>query len=211
MTIDLIGDTNDYCGKGLSGGRISVQPSPKFKGEPTQNIITGNVVLYGAICGEAYFRGVAGERFAVRNSGAQAVVEGVGDHACEYMTGGTVAVLGMTGRNFAAGMSGGLAYVLDEDGSFQSRCNPAMVALETVLPEAEQEARLARELWHMGLADEAILKGLIEKHARHTGSARARQILEKWADYRTKFVKVFPHEYRRALGELATKSRKIAA
>jgi len=211
VTLDLIGDTNDYCGKGLSGGRISVQPSPKFKGEPTQNIITGNVVLYGAICGEAYFRGVAGERFAVRNSGAQAVVEGVGDHACEYMTGGTVAVLGMTGRNFAAGMSGGLAYVLDEDGSFQSRCNPAMVALETVLPEAEQEARLARELWHMGLADEAILKGLIEKHARHTGSARARQILEKWADYRTKFVKVFPHEYRRALGELATKSRKIAA
>ena len=211
VTLDLIGDTNDYCGKGLSGGRISVQPSPKFKGEPTQNIITGNVVLYGAICGEAYFRGVAGERFAVRNSGAQAVVEGVGDHACEYMTGGTVAVLGMTGRNFAAGMSGGLAYVLDEDGSFQNRCNPAMVALETVLPEAEQEARLARELWHMGLADEAILKGLIEKHARHTGSARARQILEKWADYRTKFVKVFPHEYRRALGELATKSRKIAA
>jgi glutamate synthase domain-containing protein 3 len=211
VTLDLIGDTNDYCGKGLSGGRISVQPSPKFKGEPTQNIITGNVVLYGAICGEAYFRGVAGERFAVRNSGAQAVVEGVGDHACEYMTGGTVAVLGMTGRNFAAGMSGGLAYVLDEDGSFQNRCNPAMVALETVLPEAEQEARLARELWHMGLADEAILKGLIEKHARHTGSARARQILEKWADFRTKFVKVFPHEYRRALGELATKSRKIAA
>src|SRR4029079_18698679 len=113
ITLDLVGDTNDYCAKGLSGGRISVQPSPKFRGEPTENIITGNVVLYGAIAGEAYFRGVAGERFAVRNSGARAVVEGVGDHGCEYMTGGTVVVLGATGRNFAAGMSGGLAYVLD--------------------------------------------------------------------------------------------------
>ena len=116
VTLDLVGDTNDYCGKGLSGGRISVQPSPKFRGEPTENIITGNVVLYGAIAGEAYFRGVAGERFAVRNSGAHAVVEGVGDHGCEYMTGGTVVVLGATGRNFAAGMSGGIAYVLDVDG-----------------------------------------------------------------------------------------------
>jgi glutamate synthase (NADPH/NADH) large chain len=211
VTIDLIGDTNDYCGKGLSGGRIAVQPSPKFKGEPTQNIITGNVVLYGAICGEAYFRGVAGERFAVRNSGAQAVVEGVGDHGCEYMTGGTIAVLGQTGRNFAAGMSGGLAYVFDEDGTFQSRCNPSMVALEPVLPESEQEAKLVRELWHTGRSDEAVLKELIENHARHTGSARARQILDKWADYRTKFVKVFPHEYRRALGELAAKGKKIAA
>jgi glutamate synthase domain-containing protein 3 len=211
VTIDLIGDTNDYCGKGLSGGRIAVQPSPKFKGEPTQNIITGNVVLYGAICGEAYFRGVAGERFAVRNSGAQAVVEGVGDHGCEYMTGGTIAVLGQTGRNFAAGMSGGLAYVLDEDGSFQTRCNPSMVALEPVLPESEQEAKLARELWHTGRSDEAILKELIESHARHTGSARAKQILDKWADYRAKFVKVFPHEYRRALGELAARSGRKAA
>src|SRR5207253_2870976 len=130
VTLDLVGDTNDYCGKGLSGGRISVQPSPKFRGEPTENIITGNVVLYGAIAGEAYFRGVAGERFAVRNSGAHAVVEGVGDHGCEYMTGGTVVVLGETGRNFAAGMSGGYAYVLDEDGSFAKRCNMAMVTLE---------------------------------------------------------------------------------
>ena len=150
VTLDLIGDTNDYCGKGLSGGRISVQPSPKFRGEPTENIITGNVVLYGAIAGEAYFRGVAGERFAVRNSGAQAVVEGVGDHGCEYMTGGTVVVLGATGRNFAAGMSGGIAYVLDADGTFASRCNTAMVTLEPVLAEAEQEAKVARELWHIG-------------------------------------------------------------
>src|SRR5690606_4968824 len=146
--LDHIGDTNDYCGKGLSGGRIVVQPSPKFRGEPTENIITGNVVLYGAICGEAYFRGVAGERFAVRNSGAQAVVEGVGDHGCEYMTGGTVVVLGLTGRNFAAGMSGGIAFVLDVDGEFAKRCNAAMVALEPVLTESEQEARVARDLWH---------------------------------------------------------------
>jgi glutamate synthase domain-containing protein 3 len=168
-------------------------------------------VLYGAIAGEAYFRGVAGERFAVRNSGAHAVVEGEGDHGCEYMTGGTVVVLGDTGRNFAAGMSGGIAYVLDEDGSFSSRCNSAMVQLEPVLAEAEQEARIARDIWHLGKTDEAILRGMIEKHARHTGSARARQILDNWTQYRTRFVKVFPNEYRRALGELAAKSKKIAA
>jgi glutamate synthase (NADPH/NADH) large chain len=211
VTLDLIGDTNDYCGKGLSGGRISVQPSPKFRGEPTENIITGNVVLYGAICGEAYFRGVAGERFAVRNSGAQAVVEGVGDHGCEYMTGGTVVVLGVTGRNFAAGMSGGIAYVLDVDGEFVKRCNTSMVALEPLLAEAEQEVKLARELWHGGVADEAIVKRLIENHARHTGSAQAQRVLERWSEYRPKFIKVFPNEYRRALGELAAKGRKIAA
>ncbi|MBI4194503.1 MAG: glutamate synthase subunit alpha [Betaproteobacteria bacterium] len=211
ITLDLIGDTNDYCGKGLSGGRIAVQPSPKFRGEPTENIITGNVVLYGAICGQAYFRGVAGERFAVRNSGAEAVVEGVGDHGCEYMTGGTVAVLGTTGRNFAAGMSGGIAYVLDEDGTFETRCNQSMVKLELVLTEAEQEVRLDRDLWHHATADEVLLKRLIENHARSTGSTRARSILDQWAQYRPKFVKIFPHEYRRALGELAAKSRKIAA
>src|SRR5438874_1733985 len=152
VTLDLVGDTNDYCGKGLSGGRISVQPSPKFRGEPTENIITGNVVLYGAIAGEAYFRGVAGERFAVRNSGAHAVVEGVGDHCCEYMTGGLVVVLGATGRNFAAGMSGGYAYVLDVDSEFKKRCNLSMVDLE---PLAEAE-------------DEATLKRLIENHRKYT-------------------------------------------
>jgi glutamate synthase (NADPH) large chain len=211
IALDLIGDTNDYCGKGLSGGRISVQPSPKFRGEPTENIITGNVVLYGAICGEAYFRGVAGERFAVRNSGAQAVVEGVGDHACEYMTGGTVVVLGATGRNFAAGMSGGIAYVLDNDGEFAKYCNKAMVALEPLSTESEQEAKLARELWHGGAADEAIVKRLVESHLRHTGSAQARRILERWDEYRPKFVKVFPNEYRRALGELAAKHKRQAA
>jgi glutamate synthase domain-containing protein 2/glutamate synthase domain-containing protein 1/glutamate synthase domain-containing protein 3 len=209
--LDLIGDTNDYCGKGLSGGRISVQPSPKFRGEPSENIITGNVVLYGAIEGEAYFRGVAGERFAVRNSGAQAVVEGVGDHGCEYMTGGTVVVIGTTGRNFAAGMSGGIAYVLDEDGTFEKRCNPSMVSLEPLAAESEQETKLARELWHKGQADEALVRRLLENHARYTGSARARQILERWNDYRAKFAKVFPHEYRRALGELAAKHRRLAA
>ncbi|MBV9362455.1 MAG: glutamate synthase subunit alpha, partial [Betaproteobacteria bacterium] len=209
--LDLIGDTNDYCGKGLSGGRISVQPSPKFRGEPSENIITGNVVLYGAIEGEAYFRGVAGERFAVRNSGAQAVVEGVGDHGCEYMTGGTVVVIGITGRNFAAGMSGGIAYVLDEDGAFVKRCNTSMVTLEPLLAESEQETKLGPELWHKGAADEATVRRLLESHARYTGSARAKQILERWNDYRAKFIKVFPHEYRRALGELAAKHRRLAA
>jgi glutamate synthase (NADPH/NADH) large chain len=193
VTLDLVGDTNDYCGKGLSGGRISVQPSPKFRGEPTENIITGNVVLYGAIAGEAYFRGVAGERFAVRNSGARAVVEGVGDHGCEYMTGGTVVVLGITGRNFAAGMSGGFAYVLNLDGDFAKRCNSAMVDLE---PLVESE-------------DEATLKRLIENHQKYTNSKRAAEILAAWSQYRAKFVKVFPKEYRRALAELGQK--KVAA
>src|SRR4029079_11638894 len=153
VTLDGIGDTNDYCGKGLSGGRISVQPSAKFRGNPLHNIITGNVVLYGAIAGEAYFRGVAGERFAVRNSGAHAVVEGVGDHGCEYMTGGTVVVLGVTGRNFAAGMSGGVADVFDEDGGFVRRCNPAMVTLTAP-----------------GAAEQDLLRAIVEEHAERTGS-----------------------------------------
>jgi glutamate synthase (NADPH/NADH) large chain len=211
ITLDLLGEANDYVGKGLSGGHISVQPSPKFQGNPRDNIIVGNTVMYGAIAGEAYFRGVAGERFCVRNSGALAVVEGVGDHGCEYMTGGTVVVLGTTGRNFAAGMSGGIAYVLDEDGSFNTRCNPSMVQIEPVFIEAEQEAKLSRDLWHMGQADETILRGFIERHARYTNSARAKEILDKWAGYRAKFVKVFPTEYRRALGEMAAKRRKLAA
>ena len=211
ITLDLIGETNDYCGKGLSGGRITVQPSPKFRGEPRENMITGNVVLYGAIEGEAYFRGVAGERFCVRNSGAQAVVEGVGDHGCEYMTGGTVVVLGGTGRNFAAGMSGGLAFVLDVDGQFAKRCNTAMVDLEPLLSESEQEAKVSHDVWHYGVSDEATLKRLIEHHARYTGSTIARQLLDDWTAARAKFVKVFPKEYRRALGELAAKQRKLAA
>jgi len=211
ISLELVGDANDYTGKGLSGGRISVQPSPKFRGEPAENIICGNVVLYGAIAGEAYFRGVVGERFAVRNSGASAVVEGVGDHGCEYMTGGTVAVLGLTGRNFAAGMSGGIAYVLDVDGEFARRCNTAMVDLELVLAESEQQGRLARELWHRGQSDEVILRQLIEAHVKHTGSRHGRQILEAWGEHRSRFVKVFPKEYRRALGELAAAQKKAAA
>jgi glutamate synthase (NADPH) large chain len=211
VTLDLIGDTNDYCGKGLSGGRICVQPSPKFRGEPAENIITGNVVLYGAIAGEAYFRGVAGERFAVRNSGAQAVVEGVGDHGCEYMTGGTVVVLGQTGRNFAAGMSGGIAYVLDMEGDFAKRCNAAMCDLEALLPESEQHAKLGREQWHLDECDELLLRRLIENHARYTNSRRAKQILEDWTGYRSRFVKVFPKEYRRALRELSASRSKAAA
>ena len=210
VTLDLIGDTNDYAGKGLSGGRICVQPSAKFKGDPAENIITGNAVLYGAIEGEAYFRGVAGERFAVRNSGAHAVVEGVGDHGCEYMTGGTIVVLGMTGRNFAAGMSGGIAYVYNPDGVFESYCNGTMVNLEPVLTEKEQEAKVSRELWHRGLSDEAQLKHMIDAHARHTGSTHAKAILDNWTAERAKFVKVFPHEYRRALGEMAASHKKVA-
>jgi glutamate synthase domain-containing protein 3 len=211
ITLDLIGETNDYCGKGLSGGRISVQPSSKFRGEPSENIITGNVALYGAIAGEAYFRGVAGERFAVRNSGASAVVEGIGDHGCEYMTGGTVIVLGLTGRNFAAGMSGGIAYVLDVDGEFRSRCNTAMVELEPVLTEVEQKAKLAPEFWHGGRSDEDILRGLLEAHVRHTGSRKGQEVLSDWARYRGRFVKIFPKEYRRALSEIAASNRKAAA
>ncbi|MBI1394599.1 MAG: glutamate synthase subunit alpha [Betaproteobacteria bacterium] len=211
ITIDLIGEANDYVGKGLSGGRIVVQPSPKFRGSPTENIIVGNTVMYGAIFGECYFRGVAGERFCVRNSGGHAVVEGVGDHGCEYMTGGTVIVLGMTGRNFAAGMSGGIAYVLDEDGTFETSCNHAMVALEPVLTESEQEAKLSRDLWHLGESDETILRRFVENHARYTNSARAKTILDNWNDWRGRFVKVFPHEYRRALGELAARNGRIAA
>ena len=139
------------------------------------------------------------------------MVEGVGDHGCEYMTGGTVVVLGMTGRNFGAGMSGGIAYVLDEDGTFAQRCNTAMVKLEPVLPQAEQEGKVSRDIWHQGKPDEVILKAMIENHVRYTGSAQAKRILEDWNAYRGKFVKVFPNEYRRALGELAAKGKKKAA
>ncbi|MBQ1766633.1 MAG: glutamate synthase subunit alpha, partial [Aquincola sp.] len=166
--------------------------------------------LYGATSGEAFFRGVAGERFAVRLSGATAVVEGTGDHGCEYMTGGTVAVLGKTGRNFAAGMSGGVAYVYDEDGQFAKRCNTAMVSLDKVLPAGEQPGADQPAGLHRGQADEVTLKKLIEDHHRWTGSLRAREILDHWADSRAKFVKVFPNEYKRALGEMATRAASTA-
>ncbi len=212
ITLYLIGDANDYTGKGLSGGRVVVRPSIDFRGEATRNIIIGNTALYGATTGEAFFSGVAGERFAVRLSGAAAVVEGTGDHGCEYMTGGTVAVLGKTGRNFAAGMSGGIAYVYDEDGQFASRCNTAMVTLEKVLPAAEQAAMVDRSVWHRDQSDDAQLKKLLEDHHRWTGSRRARELLDNWSEVRSKFVKVFPNEYRRALGEIhAEKVAKASA
>ena len=202
ITLYLAGEANDYTGKGLSGGRVVIRPSIDFRGDSTENIIVGNTVLYGATSGEAFFRGVAGERFAVRLSGATAVVEGTGDHGCEYMTGGTVVVLGKTGRNFAAGMSGGVAYVYDEDGEFASRCNTAMVALEDVLPAREQKASVDPAIWHKGQVDEELLRGLIEQHHRWTGSLRARELLDDWDEARERFVKVFPHEYKRALAEL---------
>ncbi|MCZ2438718.1 MAG: glutamate synthase subunit alpha [Burkholderiales bacterium] len=208
ITLNLIGDANDYTGKGLSGGRIVVRPSIEFRGDATRNIIIGNTALYGATSGEAFFRGVAGERFAVRLSGATAVVEGTGDHGCEYMTGGTVVVLGRTGRNFAAGMSGGVAYVFDEDGGFARRCNTSMVALEPLRPDTEQSG--TAQGWHGGMADEPLLRRLIEDHHKWTGSLRAREILDHWADSRARFVKVFPHEYRRALAERAAVSSASA-
>ncbi|MEX8494379.1 glutamate synthase-related protein, partial [Sphaerotilus sp.] len=207
ITFYLIGEANDYTGKGLSGGRIVVRPSIEFRGDASKNIIIGNTALFGATSGEAFFRGVAGERFAVRLSGATTVVEGTGDHGCEYMTGGTAVVLGQTGRNFAAGMSGGVAYVYDADGSFASRCNTAQVALDKVLPAAEQEKTMDLAIWHQGQTDEALLKKLIDDHHRWTGSLRARDILDNWSEARARFVKVFPHEYKRALGEInATKA-----
>ena len=202
ITFYLIGEGNDYTGKGLSGGRIVVRPSIEFRGDASKNIIVGNTALFGATSGEAFFRGVAGERFAVRLSGATTVVEGTGDHGCEYMTGGTAVVLGKTGRNFAAGMSGGVAYVYDEDGLFSTRCNTAQVALDKVLPAAEQEKTVDFAVWHKGQTDEALLKKLIEDHHRWTGSLRARDILDNWSEARAKFVKVFPTEYKRALAEI---------
>ncbi|WP_353235533.1 glutamate synthase-related protein [Diaphorobacter ruginosibacter] len=202
ITLNVSGEANDYTGKGLSGGRIVVRPSHEFRGSSTANTIVGNTVMFGATRGEAFFAGVAGERFAVRLSGATAVVEGVGDHGCEYMTGGTVVVLGKTGRNFAAGMSGGVAYVYDEDGRFDSRCNMSMVTLERILPAEEQAATVGRGVWHRDQTDEAQLKKLLEDHARWTGSRRARELLDNWAASRSKFVKVFPTEYKRALSEI---------
>ncbi len=208
ITLDLTGEANDYVGKGLCGGRIVVRPHESFRGKPCENIIVGNTVLYGATDGEVFFRGVAGERFGVRNSGATAVVEGAGDHCCEYMTGGTVVVLGNTGRNFAAGMSGGIAYVLDESGTFAQLCNTSMVSLEKVLPQAEQTDDGTR---HKQLADEELLKDLIQKHLEATGSTMARRVLADWPRYRARFVKVFPNEYRRALKEQAAAQQRKAA
>jgi glutamate synthase (NADPH/NADH) large chain len=218
VTFELEGDANDYVGKGLSGGRIVIYPPKNCPIIPEENIIVGNTVIYGAISGEAYFRGVAGERFCVRNSGATAVVEGVGDHGCEYMTGGTVVVLGTAGRNFAAGMSGGIAYVLDEEGDFTQRCNLAMVELEPIPEEesaaaadgagGELETHGKVKIDHVAGHDDTMLKSLIQRHLLYTGSERARRVLENWTAYLPKFVKVMPVEYRRALGEMAQEQAK---
>jgi glutamate synthase (NADPH/NADH) large chain len=221
VSFELDGDANDYVGKGLSGGRIVVRPPAQSGIVPEESIIIGNTVLYGAIEGECYFRGVAGERFAVRNSGAVAVIEGAGDHCCEYMTGGVVVVLGRTGRNFAAGMSGGIAYVLDDDGTFESRCNMAMVALEPMPDEEDINAKIfhhARDLESHGMVDVMAdmsrfdayrLHHLIARHARFTGSLIAAKILSDWKTWCPKFRKVMPVEYRRALNEM--KAAQIAA
>lgn len=207
ITFELTGEGNDYVGKGLCGGRIVIKPPVAFRGIAHENIIIGNTVMYGATTGESYFRGVAGERFCVRNSGASAVVEGVGNHGCEYMTGGTVVVLGVTGQNFAAGMSGGVAYVYDEDGLFARRCNMSMVSLEKV----ETAESSVGKIHHLDQPDEITLKTLIENHAKYTGSVRAEAMLADWANYRAKFVKVMPNEYKRALIELAEDKALVAA
>ena len=209
VTFELEGEGNDYVGKGLSGGRIIIRPPADAGIVPEESIIVGNTVLYGAIAGEAYFRGIAGERFAVRNSGATVVVEGTGDHGCEYMTGGIVVVIGSTGRNFAAGMSGGIAYVLDEDGTFEQRCNRAMVELQE-MPEWI-EGEMHGDLSDMTQFDNERLHILITRHARFTGSKRAAEILANWREYLPKFRKVMPLEFSRALAEMNKASPMQAA
>jgi glutamate synthase (NADPH) large chain len=191
VSFTLHGDTNDYAGKGLSGGTLAVMPPDGASYAAEENVIIGNTVLYGATSGRAFFRGLAGERFAVRNSGAHAVVEGVGDHGCEYMTGGRVVVLGPTGRNFAAGMSGGLAFVLDEHGELRSKVNGAMLDQLEELTEADAEE----------------VRTLVEEHLRRTASPVAGRVLEQWEDLLPSFVKVFPSDYKRVLAEQAAEER----
>ena len=222
VSIDLVGIGNDYVGKGLSGGRISIRPPEETPIKAEENSIVGNTVLFGAVDGEAYFNGIAGERFAVRNSGAVAVVEGVGDHGCEYMTGGTIAVLGETGRNFAAGMSGGMAYVFDETETFESKCNMAQVALEPVLSEDEALEKLDHQggdletkgrvdIRHsISQNDEKILHQMITRHVHYTNSEKGRTILDNWDASLNKFVKVMPVDYKRALAERETEQKSVA-
>jgi glutamate synthase domain-containing protein 3 len=191
VTLELEGDSNDYLGKGLSGGRIIAYPPKTSSFLPEESILVGNVVLYGATSGEVFLNGIAGERFAVRNSGATAVVEGVGDHGCEYMTNGLVIVLGATGRNFAAGMSGGIAYIYDDKGDFATRrCNKTSVDLEPLTDSEDIET----------------IRALLARHRDLTGSPRAAWVLEHWADAQPLFIKVFPHEYKRVLGVERAKS-----
>jgi glutamate synthase domain-containing protein 3 len=192
LSFTLEGETNDYMGKGISGGRIAIYPSKGSDFVPEYNVITGNVSLYGATGGMVFLSGMAGERFCVRNSGALAVVEGIGDHGCEYMTGGMVVVLGSTGRNFAAGMSGGIAYVLDEDNYFKERCNQGMIDLEFI-----EE-----------LEDQMALKQMIEWHIQYTESEKAIKILDNWRSLLPKFVKVMPRDYRRVLETQKLKQAK---
>ncbi|MCC0806729.1 glutamate synthase large subunit [Methylobacterium sp. W2] len=222
ITVVLTGHANDYVGKGLSGGKLIIRPSDALRSPAGRTIMAGNTVLYGAIAGECYIRGSAGERFAVRNSGAITVVEGMGDHGCEYMTGGVVVSIGETGRNFAAGMSGGIAYVLDADGSFAARCNLSMVDLEPIEEEDDVMRRFHQDgdletkgrvdiLADMSGHDEERLSQLITNHLKYTGSPRAKAILDDWVSYRTKFVKVMPVEYRRALREMEMARMPVAA
>jgi len=207
VTLKLSGEGNDYVGKGLSGGKIIIYRPENCKIENAdENIIVGNTVLYGAIAGEAYFNGVGGERFCVRNSGATAVVEGLGDHGCEYMTGGMVVCLGETGRNFAAGMSGGFAYVLDEKGNFESLCNTEMVELNNLKADVGNV-----DVSDFLQADETRLKQTIENHVKNTGSKRGQMILDGWATYLPQFIKVMPVDYRNALEQKASKNKKAAA
>ncbi|MBB4860015.1 glutamate synthase (NADPH/NADH) large chain [Novosphingobium chloroacetimidivorans] len=222
VTLDLTGDANDYVGKGLSGGRVIVRQPGHVDRDPTRNIIVGNTVLYGAIAGEAFFNGVAGERFAVRNSGAVAVVEGCGDHGCEYMTGGVVAVLGNTGRNFAAGMSGGIAYVYDEDGVFDQLANKAMVDLLPISADRDEDDGAGRPQQRTnGVNDAGMgdplrhdadrLRVLLERHHLHTGSKRARALLDDWSNAVGKFVKVMPRDYAKALKQLEAERLEAAS
>jgi glutamate synthase (NADPH/NADH) large chain len=225
VTLDLVGDANDYVGKGLSGGRVIVRQPAHVEREAPENIVVGNTVLYGAIAGEAYFNGVAGERFAVRNSGAIAVVEGTGDHGCEYMTGGVVVVLGKTGRNFAAGMSGGVAYVYDPDATFSDLCNASMVDVLPVSPERDEDdgaesfgGRPQQRPQHVddfGMGDmlrhdAERLRILVERHKLHTGSQRAAELLDDWDSALAKFVKVMPRDYAAALKQLEAERDEAA-
>ena len=222
VTLDLVGDANDYVGKGMSGGRIIVRPPADNARVASENIIVGNTVLFGAIAGEAYFSGVGGERFAVRNSGAIAVVEGTGDHTCEYMTGGVVVVLGKTGRNFAAGMSGGVAYVYDPEGNFSELVNHAQVDLLPVSAQTDAEEgtgrpqQRGRSVNDFGMGDmlrhdAERLRILVERHQLHTGSAVAGELLADWDAALTRFVKVMPRDYKRALEALEAERLEAAS
>ena len=222
VTLDLVGDANDYVGKGLSGGRLIVRPPENAPRVSSENIIVGNTVLYGAIAGEAYFGGVGGERFAVRNSGAIAVVEGAGDHACDYMTGGVVAVLGKTGRNFAAGMSGGVAYVYDPDGNFASLVNHAQVDLLPVSAEPDADEGTGRpqqrgtSVHDFGMGDmlrhdAERLRILVERHKLHTGSTVASDLLANWDAALGHFVKVMPRDYKNALEAMEAEREDAAS